>query len=124
MTEQLTEPAVCGPADAPGESVHDLAARILADGRAYVSAEADRQKVRAGIVGAGVRDAAIFGVVAFMLLFAGLVASMVGLILALVPRLGAFWGTLAVFVAALVTSLILMLLAKARISRMTKAIRP
>lgn len=123
MTEQLAEPAAYGPAAAPEESVRDLTARILADGRAYFSAEADRQKVRAAIVGGGVRDAAIFGLVAFMLLFSGLVASMVGLILALAPRLGVLWGTLAVFVAALVVSLVLLLLAKARISRMTKAIK-
>lgn len=121
MSEQIADPAA---PQREEESVSQTLARVLADGRAYASAEMDRQRLRAGMAGAAIRDAAILTFIAAMLVFSGLVALMVGLILAFTPQLGPIWAALAIFGAALVLTLILLLLAKARISRMMKAIRP
>lgn len=124
MTQEPAETAETPQAEGQEESVRDVFARLYDDGRAYAQAEADRQKLRLGILGAGIRDAAIFAIVAIMLLFASLVAFLIGLIIALAPRLGPLWATCAVFGAALLVALGLLLLAKARIDRMKKAIKP
>jgi hypothetical protein len=107
--------------NAPDQSIGDSFVRLLADGRAYIEAEADRQKLRAGIFTRGLRDAAILVVVALMLLFGTLVAFLIGLIIALSPILTPLGATGAVFGGAVLVSLALLLLAKARISRMKKA---
>ena len=84
----------------------------------------NEQKLRAGIVATGVRNAAILGVIAFVLLFASIVALLVGLIHVLEPLIGPLGATLAVFGAGLVITIILALLAKGCITRMKKAIAP
>lgn len=119
------EPAlVAAPeADEQADSIRDAFARLYTDGRAYADAEIERQKLRAGVAGAGVRDAVIFGAAGVMLVFAGLVAFLVGLVLTLATRLGAGWATGLVFGSSLLVALVLLLLAKARIARMKKAIR-
>ena len=111
-------------AQADEESVAQAFARLYADGRAYAAAEAERQKLRAGIVGTAVRNAAIFVIVALMLLFATIVAFLIGLIIALSPQLGPLWATCAVLGAGLAVALALLLLAKSCITRMKKAIAP
>ena len=122
MTEEPS--LVAAPPEAEQEdSVRAAFAKLYADGRAYADAEIERQKLRAGIAGAGVRDAAIFATVGFMLVFAGLIAFLVGLVIMLSPQLGAGWSAVAVFGSSLLIALILLLLAKSRITRMRKAIR-
>ncbi|WP_340264142.1 hypothetical protein [Sphingobium mellinum] len=127
MTEDTTIRAE--PADPQGESepeqtgsVRDVFARLYTDGRAYADAEIKRQKLRAGIAGTAVRDAVIFGAAGVLLVFAGLVAFLVGLTIALAPHLGAGWAACAVFGASLLVALILLLVAKGRITKMRKAI--
>lgn len=111
-----------GPDENMGDqTVGESFARLLADGRAYVEAEADRQKLRAGIFTKGLRDAVILAAVAVMLLFGTLVAFLIGLIIALSPALTPLGATGTVLGAAMLVSLVLLLLAKARISRMKKA---
>jgi hypothetical protein len=105
------------------DSVRAVFGKLYADGRAYADAEIERQKLRANIAGAGVRDAAIFAIAAAMLVFAGLVAFLVGMVLLLSPHLGAGWSAFTVFGTVLLIALILLLFAKARISRMRKAIK-
>lgn len=105
----------------PDQTVSESFASLLADGRAYIEAEADRQKLRATIVAKGLRDAAILAAVAMMLLFGTLVALLIGLIIALSPALTPIGATGAVLGGAIAMSMVLLLLAKARISRMTKA---
>lgn len=106
--------------DQQDESVKDSFARLYSDGRAYASAEMERQKLRAGIVASGVRDAAIFGAIGATLAFASLVACLVGLILTLAPWLGTGGATLAVVGISLLVALLLLMAAKKRISRMKK----
>ena len=106
------------------DSVRAAFAKLYADGRAYADAEIERQKLRASIVGAGVRDATIFAAVGFLLSFAGLIAFLVGMVLMLTPALGAGWAALVVFGVSLLLTLALLLLAKSRISRMRRAIKP
>lgn len=106
--------------DQHDESVKDSFARLYNDGRAYASAEIERQKLRAGIAATGMRDAAIFGAIGGALAFASLVACLVGLILTLAPRIGPGRATLAVVGASLLLSLLLFMMAKMRLSRMKK----
>lgn len=103
------------------QTIGESFAQLLADARDYWAAEADRQKLRAGIVTKGVRDAAILATVAILLLFGTLVALLIGLIIALSPALTPLGATGAVAGAAILISVIFLLLAKARIIRMMKA---
>ncbi|MES2174037.1 MAG: phage holin family protein [Pseudomonadota bacterium] len=112
------------PEGAPEESVRDVLSRLYADGRAYAAAEAEKQKLRAGIIGVGVRNAALFGVVALMLAFASIVALVVGLTIALAQVIAPIWATLIVVGGALILVILLLLAAKGCITRMKKAIAP
>lgn len=112
------------PEGTPEESVRDVLARLYADGRAFAAAEADKQKLRAGIIGVGVRNAALFGVVALMLAFASIVALVVGLTIALAQVIAPIWSTLIVVGGALILVILLLLAAKGCITRMKKAIAP
>jgi hypothetical protein len=124
--ESAIEPPVADPVDMGAEreeTVADVFGRLYGDGRSYAQAELDRQKLRAAIIGAGVRDAAIFAMVAIMLLFALLVALLIGLIIAFAPALTPLGATAAVLGSTLLVATALLLLAKARIGRMKRAIR-
>lgn len=105
------------------DSVRAAFSKLYADGRAYADAEIERQKLRAGLAGAGIRDAAIFATAGFMLVFGGLIAFLVGMVMMLSPHLGAGWSAMIVFGSTLLVALILLLLAKSRISQMQKAIK-
>jgi hypothetical protein len=124
VTQDIADRAVDPHPEEADDSIRAAFQRLIADGRAYAQAEAEKQKLKAGIVGAAVRDAAILGIVALMLVFAILVALLIGLILALAPQLGIGWAIGAVLSSALVVTLVLLLLAKARIGRMRKALKP
>lgn len=106
------------------ESVKDVFARLIADGRAYAAAEANRQKLRATVVAVAIRNVAIFAVIALMVIFAGIITLLIGMVIALTPNIGALWATLAVFGASVLVAIILLLLAKASIGRMKEAITP
>jgi hypothetical protein len=108
----------------PQESVGEVLNRLYQDGRAYASAEAERQKLRLGIVGVGVRNAAILGIIALILVFSSIVALLVGLVITLAQDMAPIWATLIVVGGALAVAMILLLLAKNCISRMAKAIKP
>ncbi|KMS58454.1 phage holin family protein [Sphingobium cupriresistens] len=112
------------PDGAPEESVRETIARLYVDARAYAAAEADKQKLRAGIIGTGVRNAAIFGFVGLMLAFASIVALLVGLTIALAQVIAPIWATLIVVGCALILVALLLLAAKNCITRMKKAIAP
>ncbi len=139
MIDEPADTAVTPPTDGPpdgapeqnapsqsgqGEGVKAVLARLYADGRAYAAAEAEKQKLRATIIGTGVRNAAIFGMVAFMLAFASIIALLVGLTIALSQLVAPIWATLIVVGVALVIVLLLLLAAKGCITRMKKAITP
>lgn len=88
------------------------------DARAYAEAELAFQKVRAQIAARGVRDIALFGLIALIVAVFGLGALVVGLLLALAPLVTA-WGATAIVAGGLfVVALVLALVAKAKWSRM------
>lgn len=126
MTDQPAEPArPDGPVGADEDvSLGTLFARLANDARAYMEAEGERQKLRASLITAGVRDAAILIVIAITLGTGTIVALLVGLIIALAPILTAIGAIGAVLGSALVIAFILLLLARARIARMKRDIRP
>lgn len=129
MIDQVTGSATPPPSDPPlsaenDDSIRGAFTRLYDDGRAYVSAEVEKQKVRAGLVAIGVRNAVIYAVVAFLIVFAAIVALLVGLVLTLAPVVGPFWATMIVVVAAILVAVGLLLLAKSAITHMKKAITP
>ncbi|SCW91402.1 hypothetical protein SAMN02927924_04014 [Sphingobium faniae] len=124
MTQEPAETVEAPQTDGQDESIRDSITRLYADGRAYAEAEVERQKLRAGIAVAGVRDAAILGGLALLLLFGVVVAGLVGLIFGLTPALGPLGATGAVLGGTLLVILILLLLAKARIGHMKRAMKP
>lgn len=105
------------------EPLRDVIARLIASGRNYAEAELDRQRLRAALVGAGVRTAAILLVVALILLFAVLVTLLIGLVIALAPYLTPLGATAAISAGGIAISVILALVARARIRRMLSDIR-
>jgi len=123
LTQEPIETADSPQAERQQESVGESFTRLYADGRAYARAEMQRQKLRAGLIGTGVRDALILGITAFLLLFAALVALLVGFVLALTPSLGPIGASFAILGGTLLVVIVLLLLAKGRITRMTKAIK-
>ena len=106
------------------DSVRAAFTRLYADGRAYASAELDKQKAKAGIVTTAVRTVAICAVIALILVFAAIVTLLVGLVFALAPIVGAIWSTLIVVGIALVIAVLLLMVAKSAISAMKKALTP
>ncbi len=117
----ITEPSAHKDAD---DSVRAAFSRLYEDGRAYASAELDKQKARAGIVALAVRTVAICAVVALILVFAAIVTLLVGLVFALAPAVGPLAATLIVVGVALAAAVILLLVAKSAISAMKKALTP
>jgi uncharacterized membrane protein YbhN (UPF0104 family) len=102
------------------ESIGETFSRLIGSGKEYAHAEMDRQRLRAGIVGAGARDAAILLGGALVIALAAIGALLVGLIFTLTPVLTAGGATAAVVVVALIVAGLLVLGAKSRITRMTK----
>ena len=123
MTEEPSLIAAQPEAEHPQDSVRAAFSKLFIDGRAYADAEIERQKLRVGIAGAAVRDAAIFATLGLMLAFAGLIAFLVGMVLLLSPYLGPGWSALIILGASLTVAIASLLLAKTRISRMRKAIK-
>lgn len=78
--------------------------------------------MRAGIAAKGLKDVALFGLIALIVAVFGLGALVVGLLLALAPLVTA-WGATAIVAGGLfVIALILVLLAKSRWTRTLSAI--
>ncbi|WP_336961160.1 hypothetical protein [Sphingobium aquiterrae] len=127
MTDIDADAALLPREELPGEEeqepLRDVIARLIASGRDYAEAELDRQKLRAALVGAGVRTAAILLVVALILLFAALVTLLIGLVIALAPLLTPLGATAAVSAGGIGISIILALAARGRIRHMLADIR-
>lgn len=98
--------------------------RLVESARHYAEAEIDRQKLRAGLVGTALRQVAILIGMAAMLIFATILALMVGLIFALTDVVGAGLATVIVIVGALLISVVLVLVAKAKIVSLKEALKP
>ncbi len=85
----------------PRPSIAELAARLIADARAWVQAEIALLKCRGGTLAGALRTAVILLVVALVLASLALIALAVGLVLALATLVGPGWATAIVVVALL-----------------------
>ncbi len=115
---------VAVPDDATDDSIAGRFNRLIESARDYAEAELDRQKLRAGLVGTALRQVAILIGMAAMLIFATILALMVGLIFALTDVVGAGLATVIVIVGALLISVVLVLVAKAKIVSLKEALKP
>ncbi|AUW60335.1 hypothetical protein C1T17_14535 [Sphingobium sp. SCG-1] len=105
------------------ESIGEAFSRLVGSGKEYAHAELNKQKLRAGIVAASATYIAILLVGALVIALAAVGALLVGLIITLSPALTPGGATAAVVVAALVIAGLLALLAKSRITQMTRDIK-
>ena len=101
-------------------SIIALVQRVANEGRAYAETEIERQRLRASILGAAGRDTALLVLGALFLLFGTLTALLVGCVWMLAPIIGIFGALALTMLAAFAIIFLLLLAAKARIS---KAIR-
>ncbi len=81
-------------------SLVDDIRHLIEDGRTLAEAELAYQKSRAAVAGAGVKGIAGWLALALALVFFTLMALVMGLLMALAPRLGA-WGAMATVVLGL-----------------------
>lgn len=93
----------------------ELVQLLVVQTRDYAATEIERQRLRASLLGAAGRDAAILTIVALFLLSGALVALLVGCIMALTPLIGVFLATLAVAGVTLALIAIVLLIAYARV---------
>lgn len=95
------------------ESLVDEVAALIDDGKTYAQAELTFQKTRAGIAGKSAAKAAVFGIIAIILLHIAFLALAVGLVIALEP-LVTIWGAIGIVVGGLLLCTLLLVWAAAR----------
>lgn len=96
-------------------SAVELVQLLLVQTQDYAATEMERQRVRARLLGAAGKDAAILTIAAIFLLSGALVALLIGCIMALTPLIGVFLATLAVVGVTLAMIALLLLTAVARV---------
>ncbi|MDP9057024.1 MAG: phage holin family protein [Pseudomonadota bacterium] len=115
--ERLDEAARLSASGPDKPSIADEVRQLIAAARQFADAELAYQKTRAGLMAKAAAAIAGFGALALALLFFGLMAVVVGLLLALAPLLGP-WGAMAVVVGGLlIATLIAGLLAWRGVTR-------
>lgn len=116
------EPVHAAGDEARRRHIEDDVRALVDDGLALARTEFELQKAR-GVYAAGrLKWIALLGALAAVLAFFALVALTVGLVFALVPTLGAFGATFAVFGGLLVVGLICAWAAAGQWRRMVKAL--
>lgn len=96
------------------EPLSAVVSRLVETGRSYAEAEIDKQKLRAVLLGSGLRTIAILCVVALILLFGALVTLMIGLVFALAPFLTPLGATALVSLLGIGIAALLLWLARNR----------
>ena len=107
----------------PLGSLFDDAYALYEDGRTYLEAEVAFQKSRAGYASRETGSGVVFVLGALAFLHLALIGLVVGLIIALSPIIGPFVATGAVVGTLLVLMVIVVLLARARFKRVSKAFK-
>lgn len=116
--------------DSPGAAQSDQLSTaevlqlLVVQTRDYAVIEMERQKLRASLLGAAGRDAAILGIAALFLLSGALVVLLVGCIIALAPLIGPFLATLVVVAVTLMAVALLLLIAFVRVRSAARAAFP
>ncbi|MBX7496016.1 phage holin family protein [Qipengyuania sp. 6B39] len=98
-----------------GPSLVDDVISLVSDGKTYAEAELAFQKSRAGFAANRAKGAIAFGLAAFGVFHLALIAGAVGLVIALVPLIGAWGATAVVTLALIVAGVILLRLLKGRL---------
>jgi Flp pilus assembly protein TadB len=94
---------------------------LLEDGKTYVEAEVQFQKSRAAFALDRGKSGAVYGVAALALVHLALIALVVGLVIALVPLVGAWAATAVVVGVLLAAAIMLALAARKRFARLSTA---
>ncbi|MBP6030136.1 MAG: hypothetical protein KA533_01775 [Sphingobium sp.] len=102
-------------AEEPGFTA--LLQRVIDDGRVYADTEMARQKLRASMLGAAGRDAALMILAALFLLFGALTALLVACVWMLAPVVGVLGALAITILSALLMVMLLLLVARGRVRR-------
>lgn len=95
--------------EASFDSLRDNIAVLVEDARTYAEAELAFQKTRAALAGKMAGRAALYAVLALLLLHLALIALAVGVVIALAPYV-TIWGAIAIVVGALLIGVAILLL--------------
>ena len=98
----------------PEGSLTDDLSALFEDGKTYAQAELAFQKSRAGFVAGQGKTALVYGLGALAFLHLALIALTVGLVLALIPLVGAWLATAIVTLVLLVAGGVMLFLLKGR----------
>ena len=129
--EPLPETAGASPVsaydDKAGDGSHDGSlfddvSALISDGKTYLDAELQYQKTRARYAGKHSGRAAVFGLLAVLCLFFGLIGLTVGGVLLLIPRIGPIGATAVVVAVWLVLCAICGFIAGGHAARVSRAI--
>ncbi|WP_370188396.1 phage holin family protein [Qipengyuania sp.] len=112
--------------DPQGDDGHDYSLTddvlaLIEDGKTYAEAELRFQKSRAGFIANRTKGAIAFGLGAFGVFHLALIAATVGLVIALVPLIGAWGATALVTLVLVIAGVILLRLLKRRIDDIREA---
>lgn len=94
---------------------------LIDDTKSYLEAEAAFQKSRAGYIGNRLKYAVAYGAVAFGIFHLALIAITVGVVIALVPIIGAWLATLLVGGVLIVGGLLLLRALKSKVNDIRSA---
>jgi Flp pilus assembly pilin Flp len=114
-----------GPPDdaelASGPSLTDDLTALFEDGKTYAEAEIAYQKSRAAFTADRARGAAGYALLAFGFVHLALIAATVGVLIALIPWIGAWGATAVVTVTLLAGAVLLFRLVKGRFDEISSA---
>lgn len=95
------------------DSLHDIGTRLVSEAKGAMQAEVDLLSARAALLGSGAKRTSLWGLVAFLSLWFGVIALIIGLLFALAPLVGPWWSILLVAGPLFIVAIIAALAAKA-----------
>ncbi len=114
---EVPNPDNTATSDASFDSLRENITVLVEDARTYAEAELAFQKTRAALAGKVAGRAAVYALLALLLLHLALIALAVGVVIALAPYV-TIWGAIAIVVGVLLLGVVLLLL-RARDSGLT-----
>ncbi|MCW2382039.1 MULTISPECIES: phage holin family protein [unclassified Sphingobium] len=106
------------------ETIGESFSRLIASGRELAEAELTWAKLKAALIAAAARRAALFGVLAFLFVSLALVTLVAAAVIALAPSVGWLGAALIVAGGLLLLALLCGLMVKRALSPLSKADRP
>ena len=121
LPEQARKQRALAEAAAEERSLIDDVEVLIEDGKTYLEAELNFQKTRALFVADRAGGALLFAVIGLIFVSMALMALTVGLVIALIPPLGAWGATAVVVIGWLLIAAILLTVARGRLKDVARS---